>query len=567
MKLKIEDNAKPYHARAYPIAKAYEVTTKKEIERLQSIGVLKRDHNSQWAAATFVIPKKTGDVRVVTDFRKLNLVLKRKPFPLPRIGDLLQKLEGFTYATALDLSMGYYHIPLDEYSQELCTTILPWGKYRYLRLPMGIKNATDIFQNVMMEIVGDLPYVRVYLDDVLITTNGDYVDHLTKLQVVLSRLEEYGFRANLRKCFFAEDKLDYLGYWITRKGIQPQPKKVEAILRLLPPENKRQLRRFLGMINYYRDMWRRRSHILAPLTALQSKTVPWNWESKQTKAFEEIKRVIAKETILAFPDFTKPFHLHTDASDYQLGAVVMQDNRPLAFYSRKMNNAQRKYPTGEQELLSIVETLKEFKNILLGQNVIIHTDHKNLLYDKSSSDRVLRWRLLVEEYAPTFLHIQGEKNVVADALSRLNADFDTEYNNQLNSTEIAVTYMTKNDVSEYEYPLSGKLIQKYQHANKLLRRHSRAQRGLYGHRTLENVKVITYKDKVYIPAALQQRVVEWYHEYLCHPGESRTEETIRRTMTWPNLRSQVRSFCRTVENVNSVKRRDYSMVICQLKRI
>ena len=130
---------------------------------------------------------------------------------------------------------------------------------------------------------------------------------------------------------------------------------MEAILRLEPPGTKRQLRRFLGMINYYRDMWRRRSHILAPLTALQSKTVPWNWESKQTKAFEEIKRVIAKETILAFPDFTKPFHIHTDSSDYQLGAVVMQNDRPLAFYSRKMNNAQRKYPTEEQELLNRVE--------------------------------------------------------------------------------------------------------------------------------------------------------------------------------------------------------------------
>ena len=189
-------------------------------------------------------------------------------------------------------------------------------------------------------------------------------------------------------------------------------------------------------------MWRRRSHILAPLTALQSKTAKWNWGSKETKAFEEIKRVIAKETILAFPDFTKSFHIHTDSSDYQLGAVIMQNDRPLAFYSRKMNNAQRKYPTGEQELLSIVETLKEFKNILLGQDVVVHTDHKNLLYEKSSSDRVLRWRLLIEEYAPTFMHIAGEKNVVADAQSRLDADFDNKYNSNLYSTELAVTYMT-----------------------------------------------------------------------------------------------------------------------------
>ena len=124
-----------------------------------AIGVLKKDFNSPWAAATFIQPKKTGDIRVLTDFRRLNAVLKRKPFPLPQIGDLLLKLEGFTYATALDLSMGYYHIPLSEQAQELCTTVLPWGKYRYCRLPMGLKVATDVFQNTMMELLGDLPYV------------------------------------------------------------------------------------------------------------------------------------------------------------------------------------------------------------------------------------------------------------------------------------------------------------------------------------------------------------------------------------------------------------------------
>ena len=168
---------------------------------------------------------------------------------------------------------------------------------------------------------------------------------------------------------------------------------MEAIRRLLPPQTKRQLRRFLGMINYYRDMWRRRSHILAPLTSLSSKTTAWQWGTKEQNAFEEAKRTVAKEAILAFPDFTKEFHLHTDSSDYQLGAVIMQENNPIAFYSRKLNNAQKKYPTGEQELLSIVETLKEFKNILLGQSIIVHTDHKN--YCMKS---LLRTELFVGDY-------------------------------------------------------------------------------------------------------------------------------------------------------------------------
>jgi RNase H-like domain found in reverse transcriptase len=166
---------------------------------------------------------------------------------------------------------------------------------------------------------------------------------------------------------FAVTVIDYLGYWITLRGIQPQPKKVEAIMRLTPPATERQLKRFLGMINYYRDMWQRRSHILAPLTAMCSAEAKFVWNDKEQKVFKDIKAIISRETLLAYPDFSKDFHVYTDSSDYQLRAVIMHVDRPLAFYNRKHNGAQKRYTTGEQELLSIVKTLQEFKNILLGQ--------------------------------------------------------------------------------------------------------------------------------------------------------------------------------------------------------
>ena len=252
--------------------------------------------------------------------------------------------------------MGYYHIPLSENAQKLCTTALPWGKYRYKRLPMGIASAPDIFQHIMHDLLGDLDFVRVYIDDVLIISDGSYEDHLTKLNIVLTRLNKANFRENVRKCYFAQDNLEYLGYQLTREGIQPQPQKVEAICRLAAPKTRKQLRHFLGMVNYYRDMWQRRSHILAPLTKLSSKAVPYKWGPTEQKAFEEVKEVISREALLAFPQFDKPFHIYTDASDYQLGSVITQDGKPLAFYSRKMNKAQQNYTTGEQELLSIVET-------------------------------------------------------------------------------------------------------------------------------------------------------------------------------------------------------------------
>ena len=224
----------------------------------------------------------------------------------------------------------------------------------------------------------------------------------------------------MQKCYWGESSIEYLGYQISRDGIQPQPKKVEAIQRIKAPTNVRQLRHFLGMVNYYRDMWQRRSHILAPLTKLTGKRTPCVWGEEQEKAFREIKCVMAKETILAFTDFSKPFHIYTDASNISLGVVIMQDDKPLAFYSRKLNNAQKKYTTGEQELLSIVETLKEFRSLLWGQELIVHTDHMNIVCGNLSNDRITRWRLLLEEYGPTFVHVKGKDNVVADALSRMD---------------------------------------------------------------------------------------------------------------------------------------------------
>ena len=180
------------------------------------------------------------------------------------------------------------------------------------------------------------------------------------------------------------------------------------------------------MVNFYRDVWRRRSHILAPLTALVSPKAKYVWGAEQQKAFDDMKKIISKETLLNFPDFNKEFHIYPDASDYQLSAVIMQDNKPLAFYSRKINQTQKNYTTGEQELLSIVETLKEFRNILLGQKLIVHTDHKNIVYGNLSNGRIARWRLLLEEYGPTYVHIAGKDNHAADALSRLEANFNLE---------------------------------------------------------------------------------------------------------------------------------------------
>jgi hypothetical protein len=164
------------------------------------------------------------------------------------------------------------------------------------------------------------------------------------------------------------------------------------------------------MVNYYRDMWVRRSELLAPLTSITSENAKFNWTDEHQKAFENVKNIICREVILTFPDFSKPFNICTDVSDKQLGSIITQDEKLIAFYSKKLNSAQQRYSTGEQELLSIVETLRKLRNIPLGYKIIVHTDQKKITYAKITSDRVMGWCLLIEEFGPEIRHIKGKHN-------------------------------------------------------------------------------------------------------------------------------------------------------------
>ena len=237
-----------------------------------------------------------------------------------------------------------------------------------------------------------LEYARAYIDDLLVITRGSLEDHLDKLRAVLIRLRDAGLKVNANKSSLCAIETEYLGYILTRDGIKPQPKKVEAILALNPPKNVKDLRRFLGMVQYYRDLWAKRSEMLAPLTSLVgecghtkvtkkkgTKKRPWHWDDIHQQAFDDVKATIAKDVALAYPDFDEEFEIYTDGSKTQLGAVITQNNRPIAFFSRKLTEAQQKYSVTEIELLAIVETLKEFKGMLWGQRIKVYTDHQNLM--------------------------------------------------------------------------------------------------------------------------------------------------------------------------------------------
>jgi transposase InsO family protein len=549
--IKLKDNVEPHHARPFPVPKIHELTLKSELDRLVELNVLKRVNRSQWGAPTFIVPKKDGTVRFISDFRELNKRIKRQPYPIPKIQNLLLKLEGFKYGTSLDLNMGYYHIELSDKTKELCTITTQWGKYEYQRLPMGLCNSPDIFQEKMNDLLDGLDTVRVYIDDILHVTKGSWEEHLTGLEEVFRRLQQAGLKVNAKKSNFGAHEMEYLGYNITRTGIQPIPKKVQAIQAIKTPKTRKQLRGFIGMINFYRDMWKNRSSLLAPLTALTSKNVPFKWTEEHQKNFDAIKRVIGREVLLAYPDFNAPFQIHTDACKTQIGAVISQNGKPIAFYSRKMNSAQQNYTTTEKELLSIVATLKEFRNILLGQQITVFTDHKNLTYKNFNTERVMRWRLVLEEFGPDLQYIKGERNIVADALSRLEIDDDQEIFN------IAECFgFDDDDLPPSSFPLRYKDIAKEQRANAALqlklKTHKNYSEATFRGGDIEH-KLIVHNGKIALPPSLQQKTIDWYHEILCHPGITRTEATIRQHFDWKGLRTMVLATCKKCEPCQKAK--------------
>ena len=237
-KIELLEGAKPYHAKLFPIPKKNKETLKTEVNRLINICVSKRKNDSKWTAPKFIIPKKNGTVRFISDFRELNKRIKRKPFPIPKTQDLLFKLEGFKCVTSLDLNMGYYHIELGPFSRKLCTVVLHWGKYEYWKLPMGLYNSPDLFQENRNELSDGLEYVRTYIDDLLIITNKSFEGRLNKLDKVLSKLKQKGFKVNAEKSYFARNELEYLGLRTTRQGIMSLRDKVEAIKNIAVPTTK-----------------------------------------------------------------------------------------------------------------------------------------------------------------------------------------------------------------------------------------------------------------------------------------------------------------------------------------
>lgn len=430
--ISITPEAQPRFCKARQVPYALKDKVGQELHRLENAGVIERVTFSQWATPIVPVLKQSGDLRICGDFRAtVNPVSQPDQYPLPRVEEVFTKLSGGKLFTKLDLSSAYQQLELDEQSRELCTINTHLGLFQYKRCPYGISTAPSLFQRTMDSLLADIPHTAVFLDDVLVT-GATPEEHMTNLEIVLSRMEEAGLRLNPGKCVFFAPEVIYLGHKITEAGLQPIDDKVQAIVDAPPPKNTTELKSFLGLLNYCGKFIPNLASLLAALHILLRNNHRWSWNKEQQDAFEACKIALTSASVLVHYDPEKPMELSCDASPYGVGAVlsqIMDDGfeHPVAFASRSLHPAECNYSQLDREGLAVVFGVKKFHYYLYGRDFSITTDHKPLLglfkENKATpalaSSRIQRWSLTLAAYRYQLLYKSGPANANADGFSRL----------------------------------------------------------------------------------------------------------------------------------------------------
>ncbi|CAN6679403.1 unnamed protein product [Malus baccata var. baccata] len=441
----LEEGAKPTREAKRRLNPPMMEVVKKEIIKLLDCGVIYPISGSRWVSPVQCVPKKSGVTvvanaenelvpqriqtgwRVCIDYRKLNTTTRKDHFPLPFIDQMLEWLAGYAFYCFLDGYSGYNQIVISPEDQEKTTFTCPFGTFAYRRMPFGLCNAPATFQRCMMSIFSDYveKIIEVFMDD--FSVFGDSFDScLHNLSVILKRCVETNLVLNWEKCHFMVKQGIILGHIISEKGIEVDKSKIDLVRHLPSPTSVREVRSFLGHAGFYRRFIKDFSKIAQPLCRLLQKEVAFEFIKECTESFNQLKELLTTAPIIVPPDWSLPFELMCDASDYALGAVLGQrkDKRPHVIYyaSRTLNDAQLNYSTTEKELLAVVFALDKFRSYLIATKVIVFTDHvalKYLLTKKEAKPRLIRWILLLQEFDIEIRDKKGSENVVADHLSRM----------------------------------------------------------------------------------------------------------------------------------------------------
>lgn len=434
----------PIYSKSYPYPQALKSEVNRQIEKLLNDGIIKPSR-SPYNSPVWIVPKKQDasnekKYRLVIDYRKINSKTISDKYPIPDTSTVLANLGNNKYFTTLDLASGFHQIPMAPKDIEKTAFSVNNGKYEFVRLPFGLKNAPSIFQRVMDDILREHigKICHVYIDDIIIF-GKTFEEHLENLKTILETLQNANFKIQPDKSEFLRTEVEFLGFIVSETGLKPNMKKVECIQKYPEPKNLKELRAFLGLSGYYRRFVKDYAKIAKPLTKLlrgedghrqisknQSKNFQIQLNDEAKESFQTLKEILSSNDVLAFPDFQKPFILTTDASDKALGAVLSQQffdgERPITFISRTLSRTEENYATNEKEMLAVVWALQSLRNFIYGAKLNIFTDHLPLTFTlspKNNNAKLKRWKSFLEEHDYQMFYKPGKSNVVADALSRI----------------------------------------------------------------------------------------------------------------------------------------------------
>ena len=398
----------PIYQKSYRLPDAIKHEINKQVDEMLEQNIIEPS-DSPWNFPLLAVPKKSTDGsrkwRVVVDFRRLNDVTLDRVFPLPHIVEILDQLGKSSYFSTLDMTNGYHQVLLDEDAKPKTAFNTSAGHFHFNRMPFGLKGAPATFQNLMNSVLSGLNGLKclVYLDDIVIY-GQNLKEHNNRLKEVFDCLQKYNLKLNPAKCQFLRQELTYLGHIVGPDGVNPDPKKCNAIVNYPEPKNQRDVRAFLGFVGYYRHFIKNFSKITLPLTALLKKDTNFVWSPFCDEAFKILKSLIIQPPILQFPNFESTFIITTDASDIAIGSVLSQifeaGELPIAFASRTLTKAEKNYSVVEKELLAVVWSIKHFRAYVYGRKFKLISDHKPLVWlfgMSNPSSRLMRWRLELED--------------------------------------------------------------------------------------------------------------------------------------------------------------------------
>ncbi|KAH0669564.1 hypothetical protein KY285_023727 [Solanum tuberosum] len=393
----------------------------RQVEELLEKGFV-RESMSPCSIPVLLVPKKDGTWRMCVDCRAINKITLKYLHPIPCLDDMLDQLYGFKIFSKIDLKSGYHQIgmnPGDEWKTAFKTK---YGLYEWLVMPFGLTNAPSTFIRLMNHVFKDFhgKFIVVYFDDILIfSQNLD--EHLEHLKQVFEVLRNQRLFANLKKCTFCVDRVVFLGFVVSSKGVEVDDEKIKAIKEWPKPNSVTEVRSFHGHASFYMRFVRDFSTIAAPLTEVIKKVKVFTWGKEQDDAFNLLKDKLCSAPLLQLPNFSKSFEVECDASGKGIGAVLMQDSKPIAYFSEMLSGATLNYSTYDKELYALVRALAIWQHYLWPRELAVKTDHESLKYLKSQgklSRRHAKWVEFIETFPYVIAYKQGKENVVADALSR-----------------------------------------------------------------------------------------------------------------------------------------------------